>query len=346
MTGGTGFVGRAVVRELTRDNHDVTVLTRCRSCAPGVASRPLRVAAPNVAAVAESPGDPGVTVVTGDLREADTVDRLIGQLNFDAVCHLAGLTGIRDSLSRPTTYFDVNIGSAVNILKAARSLHERTGRSTRIVFASTRAVYARAKDELVAETYPAFPASPYGVTKRAVEQLLEYESSSGTIGSVVLRCFNVSGADQGIVDRQMRLIPWLISATRGTLPPVRLDSPRARRDFVHVLDVGRAFVTALESAQPGQHRLYNIGSGQSTSIERVVQLLEETSGRPLPQLGAPEESFRDGNAEDPDAGIADITLIQRELGWRPSRSVQQLVGDAWRFSAAVGEEGDQRTGEW
>jgi UDP-glucose 4-epimerase len=96
----------------------------------------------------------------------------------------------------------------------------------------------------------------------------------------------------------------------------------------------------LESAQPGQHRVYNIGSGQGTSIERVVRLLEEMSGRPVPQLAAPEESFRDGNAEDPDAGIADITLVGRELGWKPRRSIEQLVRDAWRFSAAASEEED------
>jgi UDP-glucose 4-epimerase len=286
-------------------------------------------------------------VVTGDLCQADTVDRLIGQFNFEAVCHLAGLTGIRDSLTRPTAYFDVNVGNAVNILKAARSLYARTGRPTQVVFASTRAVYDSAKDEPVAETYPAFPASPYGVTKRAVEQLLEYESSSGMIGAVILRCFNVSGADRGIVDRQLRLIPRLIGAARGTLPPVRLHSPRARRDFVHVLDVGRAFVTALESAKPGQYRLYNIGSGQGTSVEHVVRLLEEASGGPVPQLAVPGESFRDGSAQDPDAGIADISLAWRELGWKPSRSMEKLVSDAWHFSAAADKEEDEvpRSGE-
>ena len=168
-------------------------------------------------------------MVRGDLSCAETVDQLVSQLDFEGICHLAGLTSIRDSLSHPTMYFDVNMGIAVNILKAVRSRYVRTGRPTRIVFASTRAVYARAKDELVAEAYPAAPASPYGVTKRAVEQLMEFESSSEMIGAVILRCFNVSGADRGIVDRQPRLIPNLIGAIKGdasagtvefaTLPP-------------------------------------------------------------------------------------------------------------------------------
>jgi UDP-glucose 4-epimerase len=277
-------------------------------------------------------------VVRGDLSCAETVDELVRQLDFDGICHLAGLTGIRDSLSRPTTYFDVNLGIAINILKAVRSRYARTGRPTRIVFASTRAVYARAKDELVAETYPAAPASPYGVTKRAVEQLMEFESRSGIIGAVILRCFNVSGADQGIVDHQPRLIPNLIDAIRGTLPPVQLNSLQSRRDFVHVLDVGRAFVTALDSSQPGQYRVYNVGSGQGVSVERVLRLLEEVSGRPVPHLPAPEELFRAGHAEDPDAGIADISLIQRELRWEPRRSIEKLVSDAWSFSGTVSDE--------
>jgi UDP-glucose 4-epimerase len=277
-------------------------------------------------------------VVRGDLSCAETVDQLVSQLDFEGICHLAGLTSIRDSLNRPTMYFDVNMGIAVNILKAVRSRYERTGRPTRMVFASTRAVYARAKDELVAETYPAAPASPYGVTKRAVEQLMEFESSSGIIGAVVLRLFNVSGADRGIVDRQPRLIPNLIGAIRGTLPPVPLNSLRYRRDFVHVLDAGRAFVTALDGCQPGQYRVYNVGSGEGTSVERVLRLLEEVSGRPVPHRPAPEELFTVGNAEDPDAGIADISLIQRELRWEPQRSIEKLVSDAWRFSDMVGDE--------
>jgi len=314
ITGGTGFVGRAVARELTRNNHDVTVLTRREAGEP-----------------------PAGTVVRGDPTRADIVDQLIGQSDFEGICHLAGLTGIRESLSQPTMYFDVNVGIAVNILKAVRSRYARTGHPARIVFASTRAVYAKAKDELVAETYPAIPASPYGVTKRAVEQLLEFESGMAAIGAISLRCFNVSGADRDIVDHQPRLIPKLIGAIRGTLPPIRLDSPRNRRDFVHVLDVGRAFVAALERSQPGQYRVYNIGSGQGISIEHVVRLLEEVSGRPVPQLAVPE-SRRDDNAEDPDAGIADISLARRGLGWKPERTIENLIRDAWHFSAAASGE--------
>jgi len=277
-------------------------------------------------------------VVRGDLACAETVDQLVGQLDFEGICHLAGLTGIRDSLGRPTMYFDVNVGNAVNILKAVRSRYARTGRPTRIVFASTRAVYARAKEELVPETHPVAPASPYGVTKRAVEQLLEFESGSGIIGAAVLRCFNVSGADRGIVDHQPRLIPQLIGAIRGTLPPIRLGSVRSRRDFVHVLDVGRAFVTALERSRPGQYRAYNVGSGQGISIEHVVGLLEEVSGRPVPRLAAPEELARDGDAGDADAGIADISLIRRELGWKPERNIETLIRDAWRFAPTASDE--------
>jgi UDP-glucose 4-epimerase len=260
------------------------------------------------------------------------VDKLVGQLDIEGICHLAGLSGIRDSLSRPTIYFDVNVGIAVNILKAVRARYARTGRRTRIVFASTRAVYAKAKDELVAETYPVAPASPYGVTKRAVEQLLEFESSLGIISAATLRCFNVSGADEGIVDHQPRLIPKLIGAIKGTLPPVRLDSLLYRRDFVHVLDVGRAFVMALDSSKPGQYRVYNVGSGQGISIEHVVRLFEEVSGRRVPWVAAPVELLGNGNAEDPDAGIADISFVRRELGWEPERSIEKVVCDAWRFS--------------
>src|SRR5690348_18010895 len=118
VTGGSGFVGRAVVRELQQRGAAVHVLTR----------RPASEAPPGPA-----------TVVCGDLMSAAACADLIAENDFDGICHLAGLTGIRDSFRRPVAYFDVNVGGSVNLLRAVQARHARTGRPTRIVFASSRA---------------------------------------------------------------------------------------------------------------------------------------------------------------------------------------------------------------
>jgi UDP-glucose 4-epimerase len=306
VTGGLGFLGRAVVRKLRQAGHRVTVLTRRQ--------------------VSGRAGD-GVTLVQDDLTREGAIAGLIGEGGFDGVCHLAGLTGIRDSFGRPAEYFDVNVGGTVNLLKAVRARHDRTGEATRIVFASSRAVYADTADAPAAETHPAVPTTPYGVTKRAAEQLLGFESLLGVTGAVALRCFNISGGAPGIVDTDTRrLVPRLVEALAGRQPPPPLGAGGTRLDLVHVADVAHAFALALDHAAPGEFRIYNVGSGTSIPLEDVVTLLERSAGRSLPrQPGA-------GGAANHGAVTADVSLIRRELGWAPAHDAEAIMRDAWTFA--------------
>jgi UDP-glucose 4-epimerase len=309
VTGGSGFVGRAVVRELRRLDHEVTVLTR----RPG--------------------GDPGwndVTVLRGDLTSPATISSLASGHVFGGICHLAGLTSIRDSLAQATAYFDVNVGGTVGLLKAVRAWHARTGRPTRMVFASSRAVYAGTAEGAIPEIHPAIPATPYGLTKRVVEQLLGFECDSPALGATTLRCFNVAGGVPGNVDRDTRrLIPWLVGVMARRQPELRSIASGSRRDFVHVTDAGRAFAAALQRTEPGAARIYNLGSGTGTSFGEIIALLEHAAGRHLPRAA----EFTDEPA-DSDGAVADISLIGRELGWFPMLAIDSIVNDAWQFAEA------------
>lgn len=304
VTGGSGFIGRAVVCELRRRNHEITVLTR----------RP------------EGELDRSdVSVLRGDLMSPATISALASGPGFEGICHLAGLTSVRDSFMQATAYFDVNVGGTVGLLKAVRAWHGRTGIPTRMVFASSRAVYARITENPVPEIHLATPETPYGLTKRVVEQLLGFESNSPVLGATTLRCFNVAGGASGNVDGDTRrLIPRLVGVMAGKLPELGSIASGSRRDFVHVLDAGRAFAAAFQRTEPGTARIYNLGSGTGTSFGQIIALLERVVGRRLPRAA----DFTD-EPEDSDGAVADIALIGRELGWSPRLDIGTIVHDAW-----------------
>jgi UDP-glucose 4-epimerase len=309
VTGGSGFIGRAVVRELRRLDHAVTVLTR--QPAGGL-------------------GGSDVTVMRGDLTSPATISSLMSGPGFEGVCHLAGLTSIRDSFTQPTAYFDVNVGGTVGLLKAVRAWHARAGIPARLVFASTRAVYGKPGNISVPEVHPAIPGTPYGLSKRVTEQLLGFESGTHVLGATTLRCFNVAGGARGNVDGDTRrVIPRLVGVMAGKLPELRSMASLSRRDFVHVTDAGRAFAIALGHVEPGTSRIYNLGSGTSTAFGEIIALLERAAGRRLPR--AAEFAEEPG---DSDGAVADISLIGRELGWSPRLAIDAIVQDAWQFAEA------------
>jgi UDP-glucose 4-epimerase len=165
VTGGLGFLGRAVTLDLRDAGHVVTVLSRRT--------------------------DP--TAVTGDVRDRARMRELIAAGGYDSVCHLAALTRPRDSVADPLTYFDVNVAGTLNLLLAVEP-------ATRFVFVSTNQVCGSRHAEPLHEDLPPGPESPYAAAKLAAEQLVGAYAATGAIGAVTLRLFNIAGAMAGVTD--------------------------------------------------------------------------------------------------------------------------------------------------
>lgn len=306
VTGGSGFVGNAVVRELGRAGHTVTVLVR----------------EPQPDLFADD-----VIVVQGDVRSAGDVSKAVANGHFDGVCHLASHTDPRQSVKQPTDCFETNIGGTVNLLSALRDEGKRS-KPPSVVFASTAGVYASSSTPIT-ELHATMPLTPYAVSKLAVEQLLGFEATLGTIGATSLRCFNVAGGAAGISDRSaQRIVPRLVGAALASLPPAVPLNPSNIVDLVHVVDVARAFVMALDSTRAGVHRVLNVGSGRGERVRDLVSLVEEAASGPVPV----DLSSESGTAR-PAAWVADVSSISEQLGWRPLRSVAEIIHDAWFFAS-------------
>lgn len=299
VTGALGFVGQAVSRRLLADGHEVVALTRS---SPSLI-RPL---------------PPGAELCVGDLRDAEAVARAVD--GVDAVCHLGALTRVRDSADDPVRYYDVNVGGTLNLLRA---LERRAGVVPHLVFGSTAAVYG-SRDGILAETGPAAPANPYGASKLAAEQAVAHLAATGRIAAVILRCFNVAGAVDGLGDPDLtRIIPRTLAVAAGSGTLMINGDGSAVREYTHVTDVASAFALALAAAEPGAAPVYNVGSGVGVTLAEVVATAEKVTGRVVAREHQPEKP-------EVRVLVADSAKIRSELGWEPvSSSLEQILGDGW-----------------
>ena len=314
VTGGAGYVGSVVTRLLLDAGHEVVVLDDLTTG--------------HTEAIA-----PEATLVRGSVRDAARV--LTPDRGFDGVLHFAGLIAAGESMHVPERYWAANTVGSLALIDAARA-----AKVPRFVFSSTAAVYGNPAELPVTETAATVPTSTYGSTKLAVDLALTSEAVAHGLAAVSLRYFNVAGAylRPGIAlgerhDPETHLIPIALDVAAGRRDKLQLfgdDYPTADgtcvRDYIHVADLARAHLLALDAAVPGEHRIYNLGNGSGYSNRQVVEVVREVTGHALPVEMAPRR------AGDPAALVASADRAAADLGWTPEKpSLHEIVGDAWEF---------------
>jgi UDP-glucose 4-epimerase len=311
VTGGAGYIGCVVAAQLIAAGHEVTVLD---DLSTGHAD-----AVPA-----------GARFVEGDLRGAAGAVLADG---IDAVLHFAAKSLVGESVAQPGLYWGNNLGGSLALLEAMRTADVR-----RIVFSSSAATYGEPEIVPIEESAPARPTSPYGASKLAVDTALaEYARMHG-FGAVSLRYFNVAGAFRDAAGAwlgerhtvETHLIPNILRIAREDSGPVSIfgdDYPTADgscvRDYIHVTDLAAAHLLALGACSPGQHAIYNLGSGTGYSNFEVLAACRDVTGLEIP---AKVTGRRPG---DPAVLIASSERIGRDLGWRAERGLRAMVADAW-----------------
>lgn len=296
VTGAAGFVGQAVVRHLASAGYTPVALIH----------------------EAERSFPPGVEVRRADLRSPLEVASAVD--GIDGVCHLAAVTRARESFVEPVRYFQVNVGGTLTLLDVL----DRAKRPIRLVFASTAAVYGVAEVQPTNEEQPIAPPTPYAASKYAAELAIAWQAQTGRLGAVTLRMFNAAGASGDVADGDLtRIVPKAIAVASGREEMLEINGDgTAVRDFVHVDDLADAFVLAVEAAEPGEHRVYNVGA-LGASVADVVDAVERASGKKLPVRHLPPKP-------EPPVIRGDSTRIRAELGWASRRStLDTIVSDAW-----------------
>lgn len=310
VTGGAGYIGAHVVRALEAVGRETVIVDDLS------ADR------------AHSPAGPANRIDLASSDAAEALELLMRERGVTSVVHLAARKSVAESVARPAWYFQQNVGGLSTLLLAM----ERAAVPT-LVFSSSAAVYGEAPLEPITEDAPAEPVNPYGDSKLVGERLVRWAVASGALRAASLRYFNVAGtASADLVDTgTANLIPLALGAiARGERPTVFGDdypTPDGTcvRDYVHVADLAEAHVAVLDALESGREisPVFNVGTGSGSSVRKVIERAAAITGLPIEPLYAPRR------AGDPPAVVGDVSLIERELGWRARLGLEDMLRSAW-----------------
>lgn len=307
VTGCAGFIGSHLVDRLLAEGWTVLGID---SLAPTYDSVGRRLQVQRLST------SEGFEFIEGDINKIDLSEIVA---DSDVLFHLAARPGVRASWRDFATASDANILATQRVLDAIAA-----NPATRLVFASSSSVYGSAEEFPVPESRPLAPISPYGVTKASCEALLSAYASQYEVSLTSLRYFTVYGPRQR---SDMAFTRWIRCALQGQPLPVYGDG-KAIRDFTYVADVVEATLLAAEPNSHG-HRIYNVAGGGPVSVNEVVALLGDILGKDL------AVHHTEPAKGDPVRTGGDTTLIERDLGWTPTTSIE--VGLRRQVEWAKGE---------
>ena len=328
VTGGAGYIGSHTVLALLAEGHDVVVVDNlCNSKA-------------SVIGCLEELSGKHVPFHVFDVRDEDKLSQLFADEPVDAVIHFAGLKAVGESVEQPLSYYETNLGSTFALVSAMARAGVR-----RLVFSSSATVYGESAPVPMTEELPTSATNPYGWSKVMQEQILT-DVAAATPGFQValLRYFNPVGAHpsgqigedpQGIPNNLMPFVAQVAVGRRERLSVFGGDyettDGTGERDYIHVVDLAEGHVAALEhlAAHPEiGARAWNLGTGHGTSVLEMVKAFEVASGREVPY------EITDRRPGDLPVVYADTTRAADELGWRTSRTVEDMCADTWRWQSA------------
>lgn len=323
VTGGAGFIGSHTVVELLNGGYDVIVADNYSNSKPCVNERIKKIT-----------GKDHVTYEC-DLCDAAALEKVFASNHIDAVIHFAGLKAVGESVAKPSMYYRNNLLSTLNLIDMMKKYHVGT-----IVFSSSATVYGKPKSVPIREDFPLSTTNPYGETKLMIERILDDCQKAGDLSSVsILRYFNPIGAhESGLIGEDPKgipnnLLPYISQVSVGKLKALNVygnDYPThdgtGVRDYIHVVDLARAHLKAIERASAVTGTEYfNIGTGKGYSVLDIVKAYESATGHKIPY------NITDRRPGDIAECYADPSLAAQKLGWHAEYDIERMCRDAYRW---------------
>ena len=323
VTGGAGYIATHTDVELLERGYDVVSVDNYGNSSPEALARVERIT-----------GRP-VRRYDGDVRDEALMERIFTENDIDWVIHFAGLKAVGESVAKPIEYYDNNLYSTLVLLRVMRAHGVK-----RLIFSSSATVYGDPKELPITEETPTGgTTNPYGTSKLFQEQILRDVAVADPEWDIVLlRYFNPVGAHaSGLLGEDPKgipanLTPYIAKVAFGELPEVQVfgddyDTPDGTgvRDYIHVVDLARGHVAAIEHVDEPGVRVYNLGTGHGYSVLEVIRAYEKAAGHPIPYTVKPR---RPGDIA---ACYADASKAERELGWKATLTIDDMVASSIRW---------------
>lgn len=322
-TGGTGYIGSHTVIELIKRGYEVEILDNLFNSKIEVLDK--------------------IEKITGvrpkfhqvDMLDSEGVERVFKEGNFNTVIHFAGLKAVGESVEKPLEYYKTNIDGTLNILNSMKNNNVH-----RIIFSSSATVYGDPHQPTCVESLETGRelTNPYGKTKYMIEEILKDAAFADKELSVtLLRYFNpVGNHESGLIGEDPNgipnnLMPIIMKVYKKEIAELSVfgDDYETRdgsciRDYIHVSDLANGHILAMEHMNPGV-AIYNLGTGNGTTVFEMIEAFEKASGETLPHKVAPRR------AGDLACLTADSTKAETELGWKAEKTVEDAMRDTLNF---------------
>ncbi|MFV0396081.1 MAG: UDP-glucose 4-epimerase GalE [Coprobacillaceae bacterium] len=325
ITGGAGYIGSHTCVELLNNNHNVIVVDNFYNSKPEVLTYIKEIT------------NKDITFYPYDVCHKEDMEKVFKENKIDAIIHFAGYKAVGESVEKPLEYYQNNLVSSLVLCELMKKYDCNT-----LVFSSSATVYGNPKTVPITEESTTGPTTnPYGSTKLMLEQILkdiQYANPQQTI--YLLRYFNPIGAhESGLLGEEPNgipnnLMPYIMQVANGTLEKLGVfgddyDTPDGTgvRDYIHVVDLAKGHVKALESQKDPATYIYNLGTGIGYSVLDIVKHFEKATGQKVPYQILPRR------AGDIAACYADPTKAKKELGWEAEKDITEMCKDSWHYAS-------------
>lgn len=320
ITGGTGFIGSHTCVELLNNNYDIVVVDNYSNSKPDVIDK--------------------IKKITGkefknydiDICNKDELEKVFIENKIDAVIHFAGYKAVGESVAKPIIYYRNNIDSTLSVLELMQKYNVKN-----FVFSSSATVYGKPDKLPIFEDFPLSTTNPYGTTKLMIERILkDLYKSDNSFNITILRYFNPIGAhSSGLIgenpnDIPNNLMPYIVKVATGEFDKLKVfgndyDTVDGTgvRDYIHVVDLAIGHIKALEHLNG--LNIYNLGTGKGTSVLELVNTFSKINNVDV------KYEIVDRRPGDIDACFADASKAFNEIGFKASKTIEDMCRDAYNF---------------